>query len=317
MRKIKITIAAGAILFVLSSCGQIEKPEDGTKVGSGIEKIVESDEEPQAAQNTKTTGNSEAHTGLDNDDSAAHAAGEEKAGTTKQAEKEDVTGIYTDKQGTSDVYSQLTLALQPDGTYTAEISVYRVSNLQGTAVWEGDALRFTSEDPYVSANISVTGGRAEVAFITGAVGFQAGDIYSFPDGPSGESPEQTDEDSFQENLFEKIAMEISCAEEQEKEIEKRQREAVTQLEMNLTAAEMYQLWDDTLNIVWGLLKTSLNEADMEVLREEERAWITSKDAEVKAAGQESEGGSIQPLLEATKAAELTKARVYELAEYAK
>ena len=112
-------------------------------------------------------------------------------------------------------------------------------------------------------------------------------------------------------------MEISYAEEQEKEIEKRQREAVTQLEMNLTAAEMYQLWDDTLNIVWGLLKTSLNEADMEVLREEERAWITSKDAEVKAAGQESEGGSIQPLLEATKAAELTKARVYELAEYAK
>ena len=91
MRKIKITMAmaAGAILFVLSSCGQIEKPEDGTKVGSGIEKIVESDEEPQAAQNTKTTGNSEAHTGLDNDDSAAHAAGEEKAGTTKQAEKEE------------------------------------------------------------------------------------------------------------------------------------------------------------------------------------------------------------------------------------
>ena len=52
MRKIKITMAAGAILFMLSSCGQIEKPEDGTKVGSGIEKIVESDEDPQVAQNT-------------------------------------------------------------------------------------------------------------------------------------------------------------------------------------------------------------------------------------------------------------------------
>ena len=142
MRKIKITMAmaAGAILFVLSSCGQIEKPEDGTKVGSGIEKIVESDEEPQAAQNTKTTGNSEAHTGLDNDDSAAHAAGEEKAGTTKQAEKEDVTGIYTDKQGTSDVYRELVLALQEDGTYAAEIGIYRATELKGTEVWEGDTL---------------------------------------------------------------------------------------------------------------------------------------------------------------------------------
>lgn len=236
---------------------------------------------------------------------------------TGQTEKPDISGIYTDKQGTSDVYSQLTLALQPDGTYTAEIGVYRVSQLEGTAVWEGDALRFTSEDPYVLADISVTEGKAEVAFITGAVGFQTGDVYSFPDGAPGESPEQTDNASSQQSLSEKITMEISYAEEQEKEIEKRQREAVTQLEMNLTAAEMYQLWDDTLNIVWGLLKTSLNEADMEVLREEERAWITSKDAEVKAAGQESEGGSIQPLLEATKAAELTKARVYELAEYAK
>ena len=34
----------------------------------------------------------------------------------RQAEKEDVSGIYTDKQGTADVYSQMTLASQADGT---------------------------------------------------------------------------------------------------------------------------------------------------------------------------------------------------------
>ena len=39
-------------------------------------------------------------------------------------------------------------------------------------------------------------------------------------------------------------LEISYAEEQEK--------AITQLEMNLTAAEMYHLWDNTLNIIGGL-----------------------------------------------------------------
>ena len=222
---------------------------------------------------------------------------------TKQAEKEDVSGIYTDKQGTSDVYSQLTLALQTDGTYAVEISVYRTTELEGTAVWEGDVLRFTSEDPYVLADISVTGSQAEVMVITDVAGVQAGDTYSFPDGAPG--------------LSGKIAMEISYAEEQEKEIEKKQKEAVTQMDMNITAAEMYQLWDDTLNIVWGLLEANLPAADMEALRKEEREWIASKDAEVQAAGQECEGGSIQPSVEATRAADLTRARVYELAEYAK
>lgn len=237
----------------------------------------------------------------------------------KQAEKEDVSGIYTDKQGTSDAYSQLTLALQADGTYAVKISVYRTTQLEGTAVWEGDTLRFTSEDPYVLADISIIGSKAEVMVITDAAGVLAGDVYSFPDGAPGENSEQTGEDSSQQSLSERIAMEISYAEEREKEVEKEiekmQEEAVTQTEMNETAKEMYQLWDDTLNAVWRLLEENLNEDDMEVLRKEERAWIASKDAEVQAVGLENGGGSLQPLLEAMKAAELTKTRVYELAEY--
>ena len=119
-----------------------------------------------------------------------------------------------------------------------------------------------------------------------------------------------------ESLSEKIAMEISAAGEREKEVEKKQEEATTQPEMNATAEEMYQLWDDTLNIVWRLLEENLDEADMEALREEEQEWIASKDAAVQAAGLENGGGSIQPLVEAMEAAELTKARVYELAAYA-
>ncbi len=105
----------------------------------------------------------------------------------------------------------------------------------------------------------------------------------------------------QQSLSEKIAMEISNAEEREKAGGSRH-----------TAGEMYQLWDDTLNTVWRLLEENLSKADMEVLRNEERDWIASKDEEVLAAGLENEGGSLQPLLEATTAAEPTKARVYEL-----
>ena len=427
MRKMKIAMASGAILFALSSCGQMEKPEDETKVGSGIEKIVESDEEPQTAQNTEAV--------EDYADSAERVSGEEKAGTgkedvseipeggyeyvsdggtgklviektsdgydisdyeseasyrfladssnieaiednkiyikypeqvyaddtvdfsyytleyaadeinvyyrkslqeeekflycakkkqtddTKQAEKEDVSGIYTDKQGTSDVYSELVLALQADGTYAAEIGIYRLTGLKGTAVWEGDTLRFTSDDsyPYVLADISVTGSQAEVAFTkAGVLGIQAGDVYSFPDGAPNKPEEgQAEAAASQPSLSDQIAAEIFYAEEREKEIEKKQKAAVTQMDMNLTAAEMHQMWDDTLNIVWGLLEANLSEADMEVLRKEEREWIAFKDAEVQAAGQECEGGSIQPSVEASRAADLTKARVYELAEYAK
>lgn len=121
----------------------------------------------------------------------------------EQAEKADLSGIYTDKQGTSDVYSELTLALQADGTYAAEISVYRTTELEGTAAWEGDALRFTSEDASLLADITVTGGKAEVTVITDALGLHAGDVYSFPDGAPDESEEgQAGEDaSALENLI--------------------------------------------------------------------------------------------------------------------
>lgn len=76
---------------------------------------------------------------------------------------------------------------QTDGTYAAEIGIHRVTGLKGTAVWEGDTLRFTSEVPYMLADISVTGSQAEVTFLTGGIlGIQTGDVYSFPDGAPDE-----------------------------------------------------------------------------------------------------------------------------------
>lgn len=259
-----------------SNVQSVENTDAETK-----EKIVESDEEPQAAQ-------------------------------------KDVSGIYTDKQGTSDVYSELVLALQPDGTYAAEIGIYRVTTLEGTAVWKGDTLHFTSEDTDLEADISVTGSRAEVTFTTGGVlGIQAGAVCSFPDGAPDEAVAgQAGNAAFQPSLSDEIAAELSNAEEREKEITEKQKAADTQMDMNIAAAELYQMWDDTLNRVWGLLEANLSETDMEVLRKEEREWIAFKDAEVQAAGQECGGGSIQPSVEAATAADLTKTRVYELAGYA-
>lgn len=119
------------------------------------------------------------------------------------------------------------------------------------------------------------------------------------------------------SLSERIAAEIHGAEERDEELTAKAQEAMTQTDMNLAEAEILKNWDDTLNTVWGMLMSELDTKTAEDLKKEELAWIAAKDAEVAAAGKECEGGSIQPLIEAATAAELTKERVYQLAEYAK
>ena len=121
----------------------------------------------------------------------------------------------------------------------------------------------------------------------------------------------------EQSLEERIAMEISFAEERAGELEKKLQESVTQLDMNTASQELFQNWDDTLNIVWKLLEAELDSTAMEALRAEEREWIAAKDAEVEAAGQAAAGGSVQSMDQSLRAAELTQKRVYELAEYAK
>lgn len=120
----------------------------------------------------------------------------------------------------------------------------------------------------------------------------------------------------EQSLAERIAMEISFAEESAAELEAQIQEASTQADMNEAGAELFRTWDDTLNIVWKLLEAELDAETMEALRLEERKWIATKEEAVKAAGQEFEGSNLQPMAESMKAAELTKERVYELAEYA-
>lgn len=96
---------------------------------------------------------------------------------------------------------------------------------------------------------------------------------------------------------------------------KLQNENLTQTDMNRLTADIYKLWDDELNKVWSHLKDTLDNSTMSKLKEEERSWIKEKDSKVEAAGKEASGGSMQTMLENDKAAELTRARVYELVKY--
>lgn len=110
--------------------------------------------------------------------------------------------------------------------------------------------------------------------------------------------------------------ELAAIEQEAATIEnKLQTEATTQLDMTQLSCDLYELWDNELNSIWQRLKDSLDSSTMDTLLAEQREWITYKDDEVEKAGSGVEGGSMQPMVENDKAADLTKERVYELADY--
>ncbi len=88
--------------------------------------------------------------------------------------------------------------------------------------------------------------------------------------------------------------------------------SLSQGDLNVKSAELYELWDSMLNILWDDLKRAVDSETMRTLTDEQLTWISEKEQAVEAAGAEAEGGSLEPLLRNTKAAELTKTRVYEL-----
>jgi len=112
-----------------------------------------------------------------------------------------------------------------------------------------------------------------------------------------------------------IEAEIQAAEEEAIALEAKLDNASSQGDMNVISGEIYKVWDDALNVVWGILKENLDEESMQKLTEEERNWIAEKEAAVKEAGAECEGGSLYAAVVNYTAAELTKERVYVLAAY--
>ncbi len=89
-------------------------------------------------------------------------------------------------------------------------------------------------------------------------------------------------------------------------------ENLTQAEMNEKSEELYALWDSALNTLWSELKANLSEKDFQKLLDEQRTWIDEKEAAVKKAGDEVDGGTAYPLVVNMTAATITEERVYEL-----
>lgn len=82
-----------------------------------------------------------------------------------------------------------------------------------------------------------------------------------------------------------------------------------QLTLNQYAFEEYQMWDSLLNGIWGYMSENLDSAQMEEIRQDQKAWIKEKEESMKSEGANFEGGSMQPMLEYGTGARLTRERV--------
>lgn len=118
------------------------------------------------------------------------------------------------------------------------------------------------------------------------------------------------------NIKESLESRVAFTEELALEIENSiQNDPLTQLEYNEKTNQLYEMWNSDLNAIWSDLKVVLDAEGFDKLLQEQREWITWKEAEIQKAGSDYEGGSMQPMVMNQKAAELTKIRVYELLEY--
>lgn len=76
----------------------------------------------------------------------------------------------------------------------------------------------------------------------------------------------------------------------------------------------YEIWDDLLNEIYGDLEDQLSKDEMNLLREEQRSWITYRDDTALEASLEYKGGTQEHLEYVAILANLTEERCYELVE---
>lgn len=78
--------------------------------------------------------------------------------------------------------------------------------------------------------------------------------------------------------------------------------------------ETFEKWDDALNEIYGVLKTSLSASEMDSLRNEQRDWILYRDHEAEVAAAEFKGGTFEAVTLVSVKQQLTKDRCYTMVQ---
>jgi uncharacterized protein YecT (DUF1311 family) len=128
-------------------------------------------------------------------------------------------------------------------------------------------------------------------------------------------PESTENQNTEKSETESIQDEIAKVESKSVEYENTDMSNMGQQDINKLTSDWYQLWDDELNSLWSRLNKELDSETKEKALEEQRAWVTEKEASIEEAGESVQGGSLQSQVENTVAEQKTRARAYVLAGY--
>ena len=91
-------------------------------------------------------------------------------------------------------------------------------------------------------------------------------------------------------------------------------EAETTAAMLDCANRLYSNADEELNLVYKQLMSQLAAERREPLRDAQKAWIEFRDKNVAFVASDVEGGTLYPVIEASKLAEMTERRTLELKE---
>ena len=172
----------------------------------------------------------------------------------------------------------------------------------------------------VQAFAGTYGSGRSVGYVTPCTTSAPADIYVTASSPAAYAPAPyapaaPAAPAARQGQYEAVRMEINGAEEQTAALNRRMQAAQTQTELNELAGQKFQVWDNELNSVWKRLENTLSKDAMDRLRAEERTWISQKEKAMQQEAAAFGGGSMASMAYAEKGTELTRARVYVLAEY--
>ena len=119
-------------------------------------------------------------------------------------------------------------------------------------------------------------------------------------------------------IYGKEKKNVDAVKEKTRKLEERlQNEFLTQAEMNRISAQLYKAWDNEMNRLWNVLTENINSSVMAEVTRKQVQWINEREKSMEEAGNEFEGGSMEPLARYLEGADWTCKRVYELLEYLK
>lgn len=128
----------------------------------------------------------------------------------------------------------------------------------------------------------------------------------------GKSPKsRNSEGKVTENIKEEYLKKLN---ETKKEIDAMEATDTSTYALKDLAGNRWELWDDLLNEVYGVLEEQLSTEEMDQLREEQRNWLTYRDDTALEASLKYKGGTQEHLEYVTVLGNLTEERCYELVE---